>query len=200
VASFGRTPRGWWGRGRRLTVCCVPRDSTHTLFGLDILISIDRVVPVVSLVRRFKKSSHEQIKGPSRWSSGRFSRILPYYIYHSFTFSHSSAASVCSLYPSTVQPCPRRSRDLLGLFLFVICIIIWPPALRHYTFLSSSHQPLPRPRRAQHLTSTPLPLFRHVSKKPSFPYPNRPPQPAAHPPYQRAGLRADGRLPRPSDE
>lgn len=180
MASFRRTARGWRGRGRRLSVCCVPRDSTRmkvALFGLAILISIDRVVSVVSLVRRFEKSSHGQIKVHP---AGHRDASLAFF---STTFSHSSAASVCSLYPSTVQPCPRRSRDLLGLFcLLFVSLFSLPPCDTTPFFLLLPTNPSPALEGHNILLQLHSLSF-DVSKKPSFPYPNRPPQPAAHLPY-----------------
>lgn len=74
------------------------------------------------------------------------------------------------------------------------------PALQHYILSFISPPTLPRPRRAQHLTSTPHIPFPHVSDKSSFPHSSGPPQPAAHPPHSEASHRAHGCLPRPPDE
>lgn len=155
---------------------------------------IDLIRVSVSLTRRFKR----YIPAGHRGSSLPFVLTTTTSLFHLSVF-YSSAASVCTLYSSTVQPRPRRSRDLLGI-LFVICIAIYLPALQHYILSFFPHQPPPPPSKGTTSYFNSTHSLRHVSEKPSFPYPNRPPQSAAYPPHSEAGHRAHGLLPRPSDE
>jgi len=74
------------------------------------------------------------------------------------------------------------------------------PALQRYilSFISPPTPPAPSKGTASYFNSTHS--LCHVSEKPSFPYSNGPPQPAAYPSHSEASHQAHGLLPRPPDE